>query len=266
MTDKNKHKEEPKATEDALSNVAGESLKTDRSRLRRVSSYCCSAVMLVLFIVVGFQFGGLLRYAHSVSKPMPPIEGMADGIVVLTGGENRIRTAMGLLSQGKAKQLLITGVNSVLSENSLKRTLEIDEALFNCCVEIDWSANDTIGNALATKKWVHEVKAETLVVVTGAFHMPRALKELRHAMSSVEFIAAPVNVPTGNNWWRNYSRLRDMLREYAKLVFVSGRDRLNAWTGTPWPTIPLWQFDENTHLSTINSDDKKNSQNQGSAY
>lgn len=223
-----------------------------RSRMRCIGSVCWSCFMLCVFMVIGFQFGGLMRYAHFVTTPSAPISNKADGIVVLTGGENRIRTAMRLLSEGKANRLLITGVNPSLSEVNLRHTLNIEDSLFNCCVDIDWSARDTIGNALAAKKWVHQVEIKKLVVVTGAFHMPRALKELGHAIQGVELIASPVNVPTRDNWWRDHSRLRDMLREYAKLMFVSGRDYMNEWTGKPWPTMPMQRFNKNAHLSNEN--------------
>ncbi|MEP2942545.1 MAG: YdcF family protein [Hyphomicrobiales bacterium] len=227
-----------------------------RSRMRRIGSRCWSFVLLCGFIIAGLQLGGLVRYAHMVTTPTAPIVDKADGIVVLTGGENRIHAAMKLLSEGTAERLLLTGVNSVLTQDSLKNIFNIDEALFECCIEIDWTARDTIGNALATKKWAEQFNVKDLVVVTGAFHMPRALKELDHAMQGVKFIAAPVNVPSGDKWWRDYSRIRDMLREYAKLIFVSGRDYVNAWTGKPWPTMPLRRFDESVHLSTEKKNEK----------
>jgi len=208
------------------------------SRIRWIGSYCWSCFLLAVFILVGFQLGGLMRYAHLVTTPSTPIEQKADGIVVLTGGENRIHAAMLLLSNGTAERLLITGVHPDLSEESLRKSLKMEERLFQCCVDIDRTARDTIGNALAAQKWAKKTDAKSLVIVTGAFHMPRALKEFAHAMGDVELIAAPVNVPTGHNWWRDHSRLRDMLREYAKLVFVSGRDYVNRWTGKPWPTMP----------------------------
>ena len=160
--------------------------------------------------------------------------------------------------------MLLTGVNTSLSEGSLKKVLNVDEALFNCCIIVDRMARDTIGNALATKKWAEQIKAKSLVIVTGAFHMPRALKELRHAIQDVAFIEAPVNVPSDNGWWRDSSRLRDMLREYAKLLFVSGRDYVNEWTGKPWPTMPLRRFDESVHL-TIEDKDENASPKRGSA-
>lgn len=238
--------------------------KAERSRTRKIVSLFWSCGLLVVVILVGLQFGGLLRYLDMVSKPSAPIIEKADGIVVLTGGENRIRVAVALLSEGKAERLLLTGVNTSLSEESLKKVLNVDEALFNCCIIVDRMARDTIGNALATKKWAEQIKAKSLVIVTGAFHMPRALKELRHAIQDVAFIEAPVNVPSDNGWWRDSSRLRDMLREYAKLLFVSGRDYVNEWTGKPWPTMPLRRFDESVHL-TIEDKDENASPKRGSA-
>lgn len=222
-----------------LSKKALRNRRRERSRARRSGGLFFSAFMLVFFIVAAFQIVELARYADSVTTPQAPLEGKADGIVVLTGGENRLHSATRLLNEGKAGQMLITGVNTILTQDSLKKVLDIDEGLFNCCVELDWSAHDTVGNALATQKWARDIKAKKLIVVTGALHMPRALKELGHAVDGVELIAAPVNVPSDKNWWRDYSHLKDMLREYSKLSFVSLRDHVNAWTGQPWPSMPI---------------------------
>lgn len=204
--------------------------------------------MLAVFVLAGFQIGGFARYIYRVTTPTAPVDAMADGIVVLTGGENRIHAAMMLLAAGKSKKLLITGVNPSLSPASLRKSLAIDNALFDCCVEVDHTARDTIGNALVAGTWARKTGAKSLIVVTGAFHMPRAMKELGHATEGVDLIASSVNVPLTDEWWKDQARVRDMLREYAKLVIVSTRDYVNGWTGTPWPKMPMYEMAVERHL------------------
>lgn len=218
-----------------------------RSRLRRIGSFFWSFLVLVFFVFMSFQIGGLARYAYIVTTPTPPIAKPSEGIVVLTGGENRIRSAMKLLADGKGDRLLITGVNPSLSDETVRAISGVDDRLFECCVEIDRSARNTIGNALATQKWISGTGARSLIVVTGAFHMPRAIRELSHAIKGVELIAYAVNVPQSKKWWRDHSRLRDMLREYAKLVVITARDRLNEIAGQPWPTDPIRSELAQTH-------------------
>lgn len=212
--------------------------KPKRSRLRRVTSICWSLTLLGLFIGVGVFVGGFIRYASIVVSPVPATTTKADGIVVLTGGENRLHEAASLFSKGVSEHLLVTGVNPTLSLPSFQKVLGLPADMVDCCVAIDRAAADTIGNALATRQWNKQLNAKSLIIVTGALHMPRAIKELSHALPDVNLIAAPVNVPEGEAWWRNRARLRDMLREYMKFTAIIGRDILNDVMDRPWPTMP----------------------------
>lgn len=212
--------------------------KPKRSRIRRVSSICWSLILLACFIGCGVFVGGFIRYASIVTAPIEERNPKADGIVVLTGGENRLREGAALFSKGASKRLLVTGVNPILSMTSFQKILGLPMDLVDCCVEIDRAARDTIGNALATRQWNEQLSAKSLIIVTGAFHMPRAIKELSHALPNVELIAAPVNVPDGEAWWKDRARLRDMVREYVKFSVVIGRDILNHVMDWPWPTMP----------------------------
>ena len=48
-----------------------------------------------------------------------------------------------------------------------------------CCVDLDYSAINTEGNAIETKRWAHRRGIRSLIVVTSNYHMPRAMAELR---------------------------------------------------------------------------------------
>ena len=102
----------------------------------------------------------------------------ANGIAVLTGGVAHIDEAMKLLAQGKAKRLLITGVNRTTSTEALKQLASEGDQLFACCVDIDKEARNTIDNATETSQWVAQCHYNSIIVVTSNYHMPRALAEL----------------------------------------------------------------------------------------
>lgn len=210
-----------------------------RSRIYRLASVGWTLFMVLLFIVVGFQIGGLVRFIDHVSSSSPAPNAKADGIVVLTGGENRIREAMILLDEKRGKRVLITGVNPDLSEEEVMALTGLDEKIFSCCVDVDRKALDTIDNAQETASWVEIHNFNSLIVVTGAFHMPRALLEFNHAIEGVNLIAHPVNVPNNGTWWRQSERLRDLVREYSKLAIVRFRDQMNMLIGAEWPNMPL---------------------------
>lgn len=198
-----------------------------------------ASIVVLIVVFLGFQLGGFIRFVDAVTATGAQLPERVDGIVVFTGGENRIQAAVGLLQEQRSKRMLITGVNPEISDQSLRDTAAIKDEIFECCIEVDRRARDTIDNAEETTKWVRQNELQTVVIVTGAFHMPRAMLELSHALDQVDLIAFPVNVPTKAGWWREGSRLRDLVREYGKLSVVRMRDHYNWLTGQAWPYMPM---------------------------
>ncbi|MGB6196935.1 MAG: YdcF family protein, partial [Methyloceanibacter sp.] len=123
-------------------------------------------MLAVVMLVIGFFiFTGSIE--RSQLEPRT-----ADGIAVLTGGAARIDKAMKLLTQQKAKRLLITGVNRTTSTEELKQLASQGDQLFSCCVDIDKEARNTIDNATETSQWVARNHYTSVIVVTSNYHMP----------------------------------------------------------------------------------------------
>ncbi|MFT5509896.1 MAG: uncharacterized SAM-binding protein YcdF (DUF218 family), partial [Hyphomicrobiaceae bacterium] len=135
----------------------------------RVAALFVAAVML-----------GFLMFANATTRPVTVAAPRASAIVALTGGAQRIRAAGRLLQNRQAGRLLISGVNRVVSRAKLRRMLAIDSELFDCCVDIDYAAQNTRGNAVETRKWATKHEFDSLIVVTSSYHMPRSLTELSH--------------------------------------------------------------------------------------
>ena len=191
------------------------------SRLYRIAVHAvrvCSLVALLLLV-------GFLIFAHAVST-MPSVPSRkADAIVALTGGEVRIAEAVRLLGDGRARRLLISGVNPVTTKPELINRNPRSAALFRCCVDLDKRALDTRDNATETTQWVRERGFRSLIVVTSSYHMPRSLIELRQTMPDVDLIPYPVRSPAlaAEHWWADRYTLRVLAREYAKLVTAISR-------------------------------------------
>ena len=147
-------------------------------------------------------------------------EGTADGIAVLTGGVARIDEAMKLLAQGKAKRLLITGVNRTTSTEELKQLASEGDQLFTCCVDIDKEARNTIDNATETSQWVARNRYHSIIVVTSNYHMPRALAELARVMPGVTLIPYAVvdNNVRLDRWWTYPGTTKLLISEYLKYL------------------------------------------------
>jgi len=171
-------------------------------------------MLAVVMLVIGFFiFTGSIE--RSQLEPRT-----ADGIAVLTGGAARIDEAMKLLTQQKAKRLLITGVNRTTSTEELKQLASQGDQLFSCCVDIDKEARNTIDNATETSQWVARNHYTSVIVVTSNYHMPRALAELARVMPGVTLI--PYSVVDNNvhldRWWTFPGTTRLLISEYLKYL------------------------------------------------
>ncbi|HYA79553.1 MAG TPA: YdcF family protein [Methylocystis sp.] len=175
----------------------------------------CCAAFAASALVAGF-FG----FAFSLQREERPIEAEAEGVVALTGGSDRVLEAAGLLARGQARRLLITGVNRATRDADLARILPMSKALFDCCVDLGYSAQDTAGNAVETRSWVgaHGIKGP-LIVVTSNYHMPRALAELSAALPGMKLYPYSVVSDHVNVAELSDTRvLRLLAREYLKYL------------------------------------------------
>jgi uncharacterized SAM-binding protein YcdF (DUF218 family) len=179
-----------------------------------------AAILLLVMLIIGF-----IVFANSVDRERVEPAHAADGIAVLTGGVARIDEAMKLLAKGKAKRVLITGVNRVTTKEQLKRLASQGDQYFSCCVDIDKEARNTIDNATETAEWVALHRYGSIIVVTSNYHMPRALAELARAMPGVTLIPYPVidNNVRMERWWTYPGTSRLLLSEYLKYLPALGR-------------------------------------------
>lgn len=170
--------------------------------------------------------GGFAAFATHVSRLTTP-ESLekADAIIVLTGGQARVDTAVDLLKSGKGGRLLISGVHPAARPVDLQVATGADASLFSCCIDIDHAALDTIGNAEESAKWVNAHAFESVIVVTNNYHMPRSLLELRREIGSTELLPYPV-VNTrldGGAWLTSREALRVLFTEYTKYIAAIAR-------------------------------------------
>lgn len=168
---------------------------------------------------VGLFLLGFVIFANQVQMPEKLATPPADGIIALTGGEKRIAHALELMASGKAKRVLITGVHPSTSKRLLKRLLPQKARLFECCIDLDYMARDTIGNARAAQSWVQVQDYRSLIIVTSSYHMPRSLIELRAVLPGIELQPHPVPARDfhADRWWSYPGTFKLLASEYLKL-------------------------------------------------
>ncbi|WP_170984222.1 YdcF family protein [Rhodoligotrophos defluvii] len=190
------------------------------------------ALISLALLVAAALVSGLGVFVAKVAQGRPQTDPRADGIVVLTGGAARISEALKLLHNGRAKRLLITGVNVATSREALRSQLDADKALFSCCVDLGREAVNTEGNAAEAAEWVREQNFASVILVTSNYHMPRSLIEFRRYLPDVTVIPYPVTTgspATGSarDMLTDHTALRLVAIEYAKYLIALAR--MIAW-------------------------------------
>lgn len=175
-----------------------------------------------LVLLAGWGLG-FLAFLH-VAERIPPPPPHADGIVALTGGADRVETALRLLADHRAGQLLISGLGAGTELATLARRAGLDPAPLADRVTLGHQATSTRGNATETEAWVRARSIRSLLVVTAWYHMPRALTELHRALPGVILYAVPVDPEAARPPGLAMARL--LVEEYAK--FLAARLDLTA--------------------------------------
>ncbi|MCA0357266.1 MAG: YdcF family protein [Proteobacteria bacterium] len=182
------------------------------------------AALLIALMIWGL---GLLAFTGRVDQstpaPEPPI---SDGVVVLTGASNlRLEAATRLLEDGKGKRLLISGVNREATRADVQSVTRAVKPIYDCCVDLGFSAADTVGNARETAEWAKSKGYKSLIVVTADYHMPRSMLELRATMPDATLHPYPVKTDlNARRWWKTSLSARRMIVEYCKYLAILGRE------------------------------------------
>jgi uncharacterized SAM-binding protein YcdF (DUF218 family) len=147
----------------------------------------------------GFAVFILLVWTAAPPTPIPH----ADGIVVLTGGDNRVGTALALLAAGDAPALLIAAAATQYAG----------------AITLGHAAVTTRGNAIETTEWARKRHMNSLLIVTADYHMPRALFVIGQRLPGITLTGVPVRPPAMDHVF-SASTLHLLAAEYTKYLLA----------------------------------------------
>lgn len=172
--------------------------------------------------------GGFVWFAVNLPRSVADPERGTDGIIVLTGGSERLAKGLELLAAGKGRKLFVSGVFRTTGREELQQLSRQAPELFECCVELGKKAEDTVGNARESTEWARREGYRSLRVVTAGYHMPRSLIEFGRAMPEIELVPNPVfpqHVKL-DEWWAWPGTTALMAAEFSKYLVSLARTRL----------------------------------------
>lgn len=180
--------------------------------------------LLLLFGVL--WFGGLLWFISLIPAPYAVESSQkADAIVVLTGGALRLERGFELLAGEAAPVMLVSGVEDGVTLASLLHTKEYHDfgaKLKPDSVILGYKARSTRGNAAEVAEWVKKNHIQTILLVTGNYHIPRSEYEIKQAVPRLIIIAEPVFPGHFQNhrWWQHGESLKLVISEYHKYMYI----------------------------------------------
>ncbi len=169
-------------------------------------------------------------------RPVAPerLAGGLDGLVVLTGGPGRVRFALSLLERKAAPQLLVSGVDPRVDDVTFRRVFGFSESWLACCVALDRSARNTVENAATAVDWACRRGLRRIGVVSTAWHLPRAMREIERAAAAAGLRIAILPLPVPEDQRLRYHPR--VVKEALKLVLAMLRARVT--TGTQGRRLP----------------------------
>lgn len=171
--------------------------------------------------------GGFIAFAQYVDHIHPPETlPTADGVVVWTGkGGGRLQAGVDILQAGKGERLLISGVYKDNGRDQIAEVTGLSDKLADCCLDLDHAAKDTFGNARETASWATALGYDHIILVTSAYHMPRAKVEIASAAGRIRITPYPVRRSDERKWYKSADRTQGLFTEYSKLLLSYSRGR-----------------------------------------
>lgn len=172
---------------------------------------------------------------NGLASPSAPVS--ADAIVVLGGGNERLKTAVSLYEQGKAPEIWYTGnytpAGQILPiEAQLARQAAIDLGVPAVAIHL-LPTTSTWEDGQQIAAYARQRGVKSLLLVTSWYHGRRGVCVVRHHLAGtgiqLSFQAASNATFGPADWWHNEEGLIAVVNEYIKFAFYWVHYGLAPW-------------------------------------
>ena len=173
---------------------------------------------LFLIFIVLWGIGFFIFIKNIPQHPSENLEKTA-ALIVVTGGPNRLSTALSLLEKGYSPSLFISGIKSTAYD---LKPFSVFSAENYQKIFFGFRAKTTVGNALESQQWIRKNNIQSIRLITSAVHTQRCLLEFRRLLPDFKIIIHPVFATSqahSDLIFPNFS-LRDILMNFKTFTFV----------------------------------------------
>jgi uncharacterized SAM-binding protein YcdF (DUF218 family) len=163
-----------------------------------------------------------LRFQHVNPPRLPSAHAPVDAVAVLTGSAGRINTGAALWQEGRAKRLLIIGAHPSATAAAIIQAggIKLKNAADAKAVLVEHRSYNTRTNMVELRRLCRQLRIDSLVIVTSAFHERRAYLLARRLLPSdltIAFQPAENNLPIGGGGWQ---QIHEFIKYLAALPYL----------------------------------------------
>jgi len=187
--------------------------------------------VISFFIVIGVIF-----YLYSIHLPhlligryLSPSDKLtkSDVIIVISGGNDRIKHAINLYHEGLASKMILSGAaKKGPVSNAKAMQIEASKAgVLNDDIILEEKATSTYENAIFTKDIIKSQGFHQIILVTSPYHQRRAYETFKYVLSGlgVQILNSPSSEESSwkvDNWWYSKEDSKMTKNELLKIIWA----------------------------------------------
>lgn len=177
-------------------------------------------ILIPLFTLLTLSILLFIRFALNAVSMANSVCGKADAIVAITGGQGRLEEALKLFRSGKARYLILSGVDASAALKDIFFMETWKKRRLPPGIILERRSANTYENALETKGIAEALGLKSLILVTSLYHMKRALYTFKRIIPGMKVCSYTVESKNfKREWWKDSRSIYILLTEFIKFYW-----------------------------------------------